>query len=79
MLQVHLAVEFTHRGRIQSPSQGLENPHQLGMAPQAGAVEHGHRLVGREIVPIVNEMGEIKGCNLSIRGIASNHIHLAIS
>jgi hypothetical protein len=48
------------------------------MAPQGGAVEHGHRLVGREIVAVINERGELEGGDLSIRGIAGNHIHLAI-
>jgi len=78
VLQVHLAVEFSHGGCIQTSPQGREHPHQLRMTPQSGAVEHRHRLVGREIVAVIDERGELEGGDLSIRGIAGNHIHLAI-
>src|SRR5260370_5900562 len=73
VLAVHGVIHPPHVALGHAPGKVGERRAQRGNAVERGAAHDGHRVVGREVMPVVFERHKIERLNQSVGGMPTEH------
>src|SRR5260370_13061475 len=76
VLAVHGVIHPPHVALGHTPGKVGERSAQRGNAVERGAAHDRHRIVGREVMPVVFERHKIQRINQSVGGVPRDDIHL---